>query len=210
MEVSLNGVGKRFRHEWIFRKLDYTLNEGGKYAIQGPNGSGKSTLLKVLCGHLTPTKGQVVFFKNGQPVGADQAFQNISFAAPYIELIEEFSLQEMIDFHFSFKSILPVLRGKEIFNQLDLPKSARKKDLKFFSSGMKQRVKIGLSILSDTSLVLLDEPGTNLDEKGVAWYLDLVSRYSDNRTFVVASNVEADFSFCSEQLDIKTYKSSKK
>ena len=88
MDIQLSQIGKRYRYEWIFRNLDFHFQQGGTYAILGPNGSGKSTLMRVLSGHLTPSKGQIRFQNNGQDVPADEVYTYISYAAPYIEVIE--------------------------------------------------------------------------------------------------------------------------
>ena len=105
MEIRLEKVGKRFRMEWIFRKMNYTFSAPGRYAILGYNGSGKSTLLKILSGHLTPSKGTVQFLPSPEasPLEEGSVYQVVSYAAPYIQLIEELTLTELLTFHFKFK-----------------------------------------------------------------------------------------------------------
>ena len=71
---------------------------------------------------------------------------------------------------------------------------------------MKQRLKLVLAICSDTDLLLLDEPTTNLDDEGVAWYQTLIEKYTANRLVIVASNVKHDYHFCTQQLNIMDYK----
>ncbi len=205
MKITLDNIGKRFRREWIFRKVTFQITEGERMALLGPNGSGKSTLMKLLSGYLSPSKGKIVYHKNDVPLPTDELYQQVSFAAPYIELIEEFTLEEAIHFQAKFKPFRKGLRPKDI---VELTGLARSKDkfIRAFSSGMKQRVKLALAICADTSLLLLDEPGTNLDRAGVAWYLDLAHRFMDDRTIVVASNVTEDFSFCKQQVNILDYK----
>ena len=61
MDIHLTQIAKRYRYDWIYRNLDYHFKSGHSYAILGPNGSGKSTLLRVLSGHLTPSKGEIIF-----------------------------------------------------------------------------------------------------------------------------------------------------
>ena len=82
MTIELKNAGKRYRLDWIFRGVDYAFNAGERYAVLGPNGSGKSTLLKVLSGHLTPSKGKVLFQKSGRDVEPDAVYRHISYAAP--------------------------------------------------------------------------------------------------------------------------------
>lgn len=205
MDIILENIGKRYRFEWIFRHIDYTFKSGGRYAILGPNGSGKSTLMKVLSGHLTPSKGKIQFQQSGQKTDPDQLYRSISYAAPYIELIEEFGLREAIVFHQKFKPFIQNLQVDDLIEILGFEKSIDK-EIRFFSSGMKQRLKLVLAICSEANLLLLDEPTTNLDVQGADWYRDLIDRFLGDRTVIVASNVEGDYGFCEERLSVLDWK----
>ena len=207
MRIELEKVAKRFRNEWILRNLSLNLSVGSSYAVTGPNGSGKSTLLKILSGHLTPSRGKVHFKAvDGKIIPVEEVYRYLSLAAPYIDLIEEFSLLEALKFHQRFKPFKPGLDKETFLELLDLPSSAQKKQIRHFSSGMKQRFKLALALCSNTSLVLLDEPTTNLDRKGVDWYLSMVHRFTSDRLLIIASNVEEDLSFCQKRIDILDYK----
>lgn len=208
MEVFFRNIGKRYRYEWIFRGVDFTFEAGKKYAILGPNGSGKSTLLKVLSGHLTPSKGKVDFLLEGDKLPIDEIYQKIGYAAPYIDLIEEFTLTEAIKFHQKFKTFVNQLSPSDLIEILNFEKS-KDKPVRFFSSGMKQRLKLVLAICSNSPLLLLDEPTTNLDTQGMNWYRGLIKEYGNNRSIVIASNVEADYDFCDASLNILDYKKKK-
>lgn len=205
MKIELQDVGKRYRNEWILRGINLCFDPDKKYAVRGPNGAGKSTLLKMLAAHLSPSKGQVHFSWNGQALEKSRVYEQLSYAAPYIDLIEELTLLEAIQFHFHFKKLKAGLSENDLLELLPF-KKAKHKPIKAFSSGMKQRLKLLLAICADTSLLLLDEPGTNLDQEGLAWYHHLMTQYSDGRLVVVASNVTADFDFCTEHVDVLTYK----
>jgi ABC-type multidrug transport system ATPase subunit len=207
--IELEGVGKRYRREWIFRDLDLELNTPDTWALLGHNGSGKSTLLRVLSGHLTPSKGTLTYWQDTNRIPDDLRYRQVSLAAPYVDLIEEFTLPEAIRFHQRFKSFRNGLDEQGLSELLQLP-GARTKEIRHFSSGMKQRLKLVLAFASDTPLLLLDEPTTNLDRQGVAWYESLVEQFSADRLVVVASNVEADVAFCKHRLEITDYKPQKK
>ncbi|MFZ4542941.1 MAG: ABC transporter ATP-binding protein [Saprospiraceae bacterium] len=208
MEIQLCDVGKRFRYEWIIKKFSYTFNHQQHYALLGPNGSGKSTLMKILSGHLSPSAGKIKFLlKNpSKDIPLDSVYRQISFASPYIELVEEFTLTEMLDFHQRFKSFQPGIDNQTIIDIMRFEKS-RHKEVRFFSSGMKQRLKLALAICADTPLLLLDEPTTNLDAQGAVWFREILQIFGQNRTVVVATNVDADHSFfCDQQINILDYK----
>lgn len=209
MKISLEQVGKRYKFEWIFRNLDFDFQYQGKYAILGPNGSGKSTLMRILSGHLTPSKGKIHFDYQGKKLGSSEIYTQVSYAAPYIELIEELTLKEALVFHSKFKPFIQKMEVADVIKIIHLPKSATHKEIRFFSSGMKQRIKLAMSILSASSLLLLDEPTTNLDKQGMEWYNSLVMEYALDKTIIVASNEERDYTFCKESLNILDFKAKK-
>ncbi|MES2376374.1 MAG: ABC transporter ATP-binding protein [Bacteroidota bacterium] len=205
MKISLQNIGRRFNRDWIFRGVDYTFTAGESYAILGSNGSGKSTLLAVLNGSLSPSAGTIKYFFEDKEVEVEQIFQHLSLAAPYLELIEEFSLEEMIDFHFKFKSYKPGIDKAAIIDLLSLPGSSNKL-IRYFSSGMKQRLKLALAFCADTPILMLDEPTSNLDAQGVEWYLNLVQQFAKDRLTIICSNQEHEYSFCRHRLSITDYK----
>jgi ABC-type multidrug transport system ATPase subunit len=203
--IKLSQIGRRFNRDWIFRGIDHTLISGESYAILGANGSGKSTLLAVLNGSLSPSAGSINYFFEDKEVKVEQVFQHLSLAAPYLELIEEFSLEEMIDFHFKFKTYKTGIDKVAIVDLLSLPGSSNKL-IRYFSSGMKQRLKLALAFCADTPILMLDEPTSNLDAQGVEWYLSLVQQFAKDRLTIVCSNQEHEYSFCRHRLSITDYK----
>ncbi|CAM3700439.1 ABC transporter ATP-binding protein [Mucilaginibacter galii] len=205
LKITLENAGRRFNRDWIFKGLDYTFEPGNSYAVLGPNGSGKSTLLQLLNGSLSPSTGKVNFYQNDALIDADDVFKHISLAAPYLELIEDFSLTEVIDFHFKFKPFIAGMDRPRLIELLGM-QTSKNKLVKYFSSGMKQRLKLALAFCSDTAILMLDEPTSNLDTQGVDWYLQLVQNYAVNRLIIVGSNQEQEYSFCSNHLLITDYK----
>ncbi|HLT87908.1 MAG TPA: ATP-binding cassette domain-containing protein [Sphingobacterium sp.] len=206
MNITLQNLGRRYNREWIFRHLDCTFLFGKKYAVLGPNGSGKSTLLKVLSGSLALSEGEISYEnKDAQAVLPEDVFQQLTIAAPYMELIEEFTLRELILFHFKFKPFLPGFNLEEVVQILQLERAVDK-EIRFFSSGMKQRVKLALACCSSSSVILLDEPMSNLDAAGEDWYLSLIERTTQDRLLIIGSNQEKEYAFCDEQINIMSYK----
>lgn len=205
MNIKVERLGKRFQREWIVRRFSYEFSVGQIYAVRGPNGSGKSTLLKMLSSHLSPSKGKVTFFQDQKEIPIADIYLQLAYAAPYIELIEELSLEEAIRFHLRFKNLLDGLSANDLIDILGF-QASRKKQIRFFSSGMKQRLKLALAICSNTKLLLLDEPTTNFDEQGIQWYRDLIQKYSKDRIVIIASNVDLDFDFAQHEIHILDYK----
>ena len=205
MEIILNNIAKRYLYDWIFRNVNQHFKPTTRYAILGSNGSGKSTLLKILAGHLSPTKGTITYQLNGQPLDRDDVYQHLSFSSPYIDLIEEFTLLETVRFHQQFKPFINNLSITDFLEVIEL-KKAKNKQVRFFSSGMKQRLKLGLAICSNTSLLLLDEPTATLDEPSIHWFHQLLEKYAANRLVIIASNEERDVATCQERVNILDYK----
>ena len=205
MKIRLTNVGKRFNREWIFRNLNFEFHSQRSYAITGPNGSGKSTLLQVIAGATTFNEGSIEYFSGDKKIETEKVYTNISIAAPYLELVEEMTLMEFLQFHSSLKKWLPSFNSEKIISMIGLQDAAQKQ-IRYFSSGMKQRVKLAQAIFSNVDVVLLDEPGTNLDEDGIALYKQLVSEHFENRLLIISSNDINEYDFCEERIDIRGYK----
>ena len=222
MQIQLNNTGKRFNKEWIFRNCNYTFNTGTAYAITGPNGSGKSTLLQTIAGAINASEGNVSVnsdqltvnsdgsSENGQRKTIDNAllYQYISIAAPYLELVEEMTATEALNFHSAFKPLLKGITIDEILTEVGLNAAAHKQ-IRYYSSGMKQRIKLAQAIFSDVPILLLDEPCTNLDATGYSLYHQLIKDYCAHKLVIVCSNDPQEYDFCTEKLDIMEYKTSK-
>jgi ABC-type multidrug transport system ATPase subunit len=206
MNISLNGIGKKFRNQWVFKNVHCSFESNDKVAVTGPNGSGKSTLLQIISGYVTPSEGSVLWSSEKQAVPADAIFKSLSFAAPYIDLIEEFSLEENVDFFIRHKPLRNNLGTQDLIAAVMLEDAAAK-PLRQFSSGMKQRLKLGLALLADTPVVILDEPLSNLDQTGYDWYRSMISAHTHGRLVFVGSNmVKEEAWFCNKVVDLQTYK----
>jgi ABC-type multidrug transport system ATPase subunit len=203
MTITLQNLGKRFNREWIFRHIDYEFTAGKKYAITGSNGSGKSTLLQVIAGSLTHNEGNVEISNEQLAISNDQHYQHISIATPYLELVEEMTALEMLNFHSTFKQL--ILPYNEILEKVSL-QAAANKQIRYYSSGMKQRLKLALAFFSNTPILLLDEPSTNLDEDGIALYHQLIQNHAANKLVIVCSNDKQEYSFCEEVLEVGRFK----
>ncbi len=205
MRITAEKLGKRFNREWIFRNLDFTFDQGNTYAISGPNGSGKSTLLQILWGQLPQSSGSVKYELNGKEIPVTEIFSHLSIATPYMDLIDEFTLVEMVKFHFKFKKIRGNCSPEELIERMELM-PAKEKHISNFSSGMRQKLKLALAFYSDTNIIFLDEPTTNLDKKSVHWYLNNLIALPKDSLIFIAYNQEHDYPSHSIKLDIMSYK----
>jgi len=205
MRIRLSNAGKRFNREWIFRNVDLEFTSGSSYAVTGPNGSGKSTLLQCIGGMLQLSEGRMEYGTDHLPLADEVVYKQISFCAPYLDLIEEMTLQEFLEFHHQFKPFIPDFSTKRIIEEIGL-QAARDKQIRYYSSGMKQRVKLAQGIFYKASVILLDEPCSNLDTKGIELYYSLIERYCKERLVIVCSNDEVEYSFTTGRISVLDYK----
>lgn len=205
MNISLTNIGKRFNTEWIFRKINFQLNTPGKYAITGPNGSGKSTLLQLIGGFIIPNEGEIIYRQEHKNLSSETIFHEVSLAAPYLDLIEEMTLREFLAFHNQMKGLKKGLSLTDIARYVSL-EHALDKQIRYFSSGMKQRAKLAQAFFDPSSILLLDEPLSNLDAEGVSTYYHLIDQFTKDRLVIVSSNDEKEFSFCTNKIDLRDYK----
>ena len=205
--IALQNAGKRFNRDWIFRKMDYKFESGNAYAITGPNGSGKSTLLQCIAASTQISEGVIEYATNNKEpeLNSENIFRYISIVAPYLEVIEEMTATEFLQFHASFKPLISTITITEILSVIGLG-AALKKQIRFFSSGMKQRIKLAQAIFSDVPILLLDEPCTNLDASGYDLYHQLINNYASNKLIIVSSNDKNEYDFCTEKISITDYK----
>ncbi len=206
MHIEAKGLGKRFNREIIFKNFNYTFEHNNQYAIVGPNGSGKSTLLQVIAGSTLPSSGKLIYQNGNTLIDEDDIFKYLAYAAPYLELIQEFTLLEMLQFHFKYKVLK---RGETIDTIIEKAMFVghEHKFISNFSSGMKQRLKLALAFFSECDLLLLDEPTSNMDDTGINWYKHQIKTI-DNRLVIIASNQLYEYEHCQTKhtvamLDIK-------
>ncbi|MBO3698660.1 ATP-binding cassette domain-containing protein [Roseivirga sp. E12] len=205
MKIEVKDLGKKFVKEWIFRHLDFTFESTHTYAITGPNGSGKSTFIQSVSGFIPTNEGSIQFFDNNVLIPEDEIFKTLDIITPYLELIEEFTLDEFLAFHFKFKALQDGYSLNDFIDKVYL-QSDRHKQIKNYSSGMKQRLKLGLAFFSKSEVCFLDEPTTNLDEQGIDWYLDNIRPLLGKKLLIISSNQKQEYDFCDNVLHIADYK----
>ena len=157
MDLSIQKLSKAFNQNIVFSDLTFDISSGSRFAITGSNGSGKSTLLKILSGGTLPSTGKIAYTLHNRKIREDQVYKYVHFVAPYNTVIEELTLHELFDLHQQIGLLKGYSGFRMWFDLLQYPFDADKQ-IKVFSSGMKQRIKLGLALLDDRPLILLDEP----------------------------------------------------
>jgi ABC-type multidrug transport system ATPase subunit len=201
LKIQLEQVGKRYGEHRLFKGIDTVVPEGGSLAILGPNGSGKSTLLQMILGYVAVSEGKIIRTIDGVEIPMESIPDYIAFASPYMELPELLTMQEVITLHFTFKKPQNNVIIEESIQALGLS-GAYYKQIKKFSSGMKQRLKLILALCSQSNTLLLDEPCSNLDESGIDWYTTHIASFMKNRTTIIASNLPYEYRQCQLQINV--------
>ncbi len=201
MKILVNNAGKRFNRDWIFRNLQLEFSSPHHYAITGHNGSGKSTFLQCIAGSLHLNEGTIELQHATGHIEKENAYQYLSLAAPYLELIEEMTATEFLNYHASFKPFRNDWNSENILEYIGLKKAAHKQ-IRYYSSGMKQRVKLAQAFFSDTPLLLLDEPCSNLDQMGFDLYKRLISELCSDRLVIICSNDPVEYESCTTTISM--------
>ena len=200
MQIVVKDLSKRFNATWIFKDLNYTFETNKSYAIIGHNGSGKSTLIQILFNYNTFSGGEIAYSINNKIIDEHQQ-QHMAFAAPYLDLPEDLTLDELVQFYFSIRAKRHGVVIDDLIQSANLTPH-KQKQIKNYSSGMKQRVKLILAFATEAALLLLDEPCSNFDEEGIKWYKQCIDLVKDKSTIIVASNQPYEYEFCHAVLNI--------
>lgn len=204
--LEVSGLRKAYTRRIIFENVSFRFDGPGIFGVAGANGSGKSTLVKIIAGLLLPTQGKIIHALDGKPVPEEETLPLVGFASPYLNFYEEFSAEENI-------RMLTAIRGQKIDHTLEKSLfdhfgiyDRRTDAVKAYSSGMKQRLRLIFAFIHSPSLVILDEPVSNLDTAGKEQVYSLVKQESGAKTMIIASNDESDLALCSTILNIEEFK----
>jgi heme exporter protein A len=204
--LELSSVKKYFGRRLIFNDLNFKMDKPGIYGVSGPNGSGKSTLVKIIAGIIGTSSGRIIHKIVGKEITPEKLHDYIGFVSPYLVLYEEFSAWENLELCSKIRAVnLDEQRVKYLMEKFLL--YYRKDDLvKTYSSGMKQRLKFIFALMHSPSLLILDEPTSNLDDEGKNSVYEIIKEEGTKNIVIVASNENHDLDLCSEIIDLKKFK----
>jgi heme exporter protein A len=205
LAVSLRGedLSHRFgRRQTGIDGLAFELEGPGAVAVTGPNGSGKSTLLRILAGLLRPTRGETTLRVEGREVPLATRRTVLGLATPELSFYEEFSATENLCFAAETHGLADAaVAAREALDRVGL--TARAGDrVAAYSSGMKQRLRLAFALLHRPALLLLDEPGSHLDDEGRAAVRAVVAHQSQRGLVLVATNDPQEIQLAERRLEL--------
>jgi heme exporter protein A len=208
IEINCDNLSKSYSGKTIFKNLSLKISSTQSLAITGRNGSGKSTLIKLIANLIQSSKGKISIKENDTEISNDKWFQNTGLLSPYLNLYDELTGFENLDFFYELKSRDKKKSDERIYSVLKRVNLFERKNeqLKNYSSGMKQKLKLAFSILHEPEILLLDEPRTNLDKDGVDLIIEISREQREKGILIIATNDEDDKKLCDSSLNIEDYK----
>ncbi|MDR3237184.1 MAG: ABC transporter ATP-binding protein [Spirochaetia bacterium] len=196
--ISAKGVSKRFKKSFLFKDITFTCSEGESIAVTGPNGSGKSTLLRILARLTAPSSGTVTFSLGTEIIGENKIRQSMGFCSPELALYENLTGLENLRFAAERAQDVQIARSLDKF-QL---KEHENKQVKFYSSGMKQRLKILCAVINRPPVLFLDEPGLALDISGKKLIYNSIESVRNNCVIILATNEADEAKLCGRRIEL--------
>lgn len=190
--VEARGLAKKFGRTGIFSDVAFTVATGESFCVTGPNGSGKSTLLKIIAGLMTPTAGSVIHCL-GNEIPKAAWLIHTGYTGPLVNPYDELTALEHINF-IGRRAVDDAI-ADSFLERFELDRH-RDKKVRHYSSGMKQRLKLILAVLNDPPVLILDEPGTNLDESGRKLFSSYLDSIRSGRIIIIATNDPAEERLC--------------
>lgn len=203
IELHAHALSKNFNRRSIFHDISFSLLSPASIAFTGKNGSGKSTLAKIVAGVLSPTTGEVVYQRNGKTLIEDERRIYVGFVSPYLNLYDEFTAMENIALLAKMRSNHSSIDAitESLFKRFNLWQR-RDDTVRGYSSGMKQRLKYVFALVHSPSILILDEPSTNLDDDGMNVVEEVVKEQLLSSILIVATNDSAEAKWCKQVVQL--------
>lgn len=188
--VATNKLVKRFGDQVAVNEISLTVNSGDVYGFLGLNGAGKTTSMRMIMGLLKPDSGSIHIFGHKTAAGRRQAMARVGAMVESPSFYGHMSGKKNLELLGALSGKLSKARVDEVLDVVGLGDAGKKK-ARHYSLGMKQRLAIGLAILGEPELVVLDEPANGLDPNGIIEMRHLIKRLSEENgtTFIVSSHL---------------------
>lgn len=200
--IQAHSLSKRYENNLVFKDLSFET-VSPVVGIAGENGAGKSTLLKILAGLLKPASGFIQWKKDGLEWDYTEFKKSLGFLAPYVQLYEELTVYENLAFILKLRNQGCMDKIEGLLSSLDAIQFAHSRYASL-STGQQQRAKLAAALVYEPHVLMMDEPGSNLDAKGKKNVEEIVERYrSTDSMIVIASNLNYELDLCDQVIELK-------
>jgi ABC-type multidrug transport system ATPase subunit len=201
VKILVSNLGKRYGFQFVIRKVDFTIDYGEILGLSGRNGAGKSTIMQMVSGYLSPSEGSVRYEVKDQVIERENIYTYISYTAPYIDMPPKLTIEELFS-HYKFFKKVSMEHYKEFIEYCEIDDQGDK-FIENFSSGMKQKIALGLNLVTLSDLMLFDEPTSYLDTQAKEWFYKKILLQKGQKTVIIASNDSEDFKNCDRIYEIQ-------
>jgi ABC-type multidrug transport system ATPase subunit len=201
VKILVSNLGKRYGFQFVIRKVDFTIDYGEILGLSGRNGAGKSTIMQMVSGYLSPSEGSVRYEVKDQVIERENIYTYISYTAPYIDMPPKLTIEELFN-HYKFFKKVSMEHYKEFIEYCEIDDQGDK-FIENFSSGMKQKIALGLNLVTLSDLMLFDEPTSYLDSQAKEWFYKKILLQKGQKTVIIASNDSEDFKNCDRIYEIQ-------
>lgn len=203
IELEVLALGHDYGSRRGLAPLSFTLTAPGLAAVTGPNGSGKSTLLRILAGLLRPSRGESRLVREGKVIPPAARRHEVGYVTPELAFYDELTVGENLEFAAEARGLgNPTSSVREALASLSLTSRAEDR-VASLSSGMKQRLRLAFALLHRPGVLLLDEPGSHLDEDGRAIVDRLVEQHRRVGLVLIATNDEREWRLAGNRIELR-------
>ncbi|MBW4829472.1 MAG: lantibiotic protection ABC transporter ATP-binding protein [Clostridiaceae bacterium] len=196
--LETKGLTKKFKHQVAVDNISLSIRKNSVFGLLGPNGAGKSTTLKMITGIMKPSSGEILFDNH---IWTRKDLENIGALIENPAIYPNLTAMENLKLACTLYG-LPKMRAEEVLNIVGLEKAGKKK-VKNFSMGMKQRLGLGMAIINNPKLLILDEPTNGLDPIGIEDLRELIRSFpSKGMTVILSSHILSEVAQVADEIGI--------
>jgi ABC-type multidrug transport system ATPase subunit len=200
--LNVSDITYAFGRHPLFARVSFEVPQGDVLLVRGPNGSGKSTLLKILAGLLYAPQGKVEYLDDATLLDEAHLRRQLGMCAVEQNLYDELTTLENLLFFGHLRTHTDVAdRARPLLERAALW-DHRNKPAKALSSGMRQKLKLLVGVIHQPGFLLLDEPGSNLDQAGMEFLSEIIAAQRTRGPVVLASNDPREFGYATRTFPI--------
>ncbi len=202
--IEVKNLVKKYGNQFAVNDISFTVEEGKIYGLLGPNGAGKSTCMNIMTGYIAATSGEVKINGHDIMAEAEEAKKYIGYLPEIPPLYPDMTVSEYLNFVAELKKVPKASRAQEIDEVMTKTfiTDMKNKLIKHLSKGYKQRVGLAQAMLSNPSVIILDEPMVGLDPKQILEIRELILSLKKEHTIILSSHILSEVSAVCDEIMI--------